>query len=307
MYIPIQIASPWVNDEPECKINIEGYVYPHGVAAIIHFDIQFCQEDSEPNKTKQNGVGLTPMMGYALDVSKNISFSVVFDGKPSSKMKLDKVAGVVLNYLRESIFGRGTPQGSRSSDPITIATVIKADGGGNVDLPITINGELHRVLEGLCSWEEDWANKQHLETIDKANLLLSNHPAGNILYHFKHGCATWMPKHHALNSSRGQRKLECYHRNLALVSLQTEMLAQVCVLYRDYYDRNEQPPPELKLLAKDSSIRLGFLYAAMKKGSKKFTYNSASPRAHLQEYDYVNIVNSVRSEFNLQTLSCSTR
>jgi len=43
-----------------------------------------------------------------------------------------------------------------------------------------------------------------------------------------------------------------------------------------------------------AAIRLGILYAALKKGSKKYTYNSASPRRYIQENGYVDIIDQAR-------------
>lgn len=300
VHIPVQIKSPWPPDGPKCRVMVDGLFYPHGVAVVIMARILFKRHTDADGTTagaEEPGLGPTRTMERALQVRKNLTFPVMLlDGTPDN-LKLDALATELLNYLRERALGKGSPQGTRPSEPLTVATVIQGRGG-DATLPITPNGDLHKVLEGLCSWKDDWAEQQGLKPLADANLLISNSPPGHIVYHLARGRAVWMPKYFALPTRRDEHKLSCYHRNLTLVLLQTEMLAQVNVLCTDYLDRGEMPPPMLQSLARFAAIRLGYLYAALKKGGKKYTYNSASPRLYLQENDYVDLINQVRESFN---------
>ncbi len=116
-----------------------------------------------------------------------------------------------------------------------------------------------------------------------------------------------MPQYHCSPDRRDMHKLSCYHRNLTLVTLHTEMLAQVIVSYTDVVDRGETASASFKALAKSAAIRLGYLYSVYQKGSKKYTYTSASPRYYLDEHGYVALVNRVRKEFGMQELSYTPR
>lgn len=299
--MPHKIGSPWPPDGPRCRIMIDGLFYPHGVAAVITARLLFNRQPDGATAKPDNaerGLGLARTMDHALEIRKGLTFPITLPNHTNDKLKLDALAAKLLNYLRAKASGKNAPQGDRPGEPLTVATVIQGYVGDA--LPIASKSELHRTLEGLCSWRDDWALQENLKPIDKVSLLIGNPPPGHVLYHTKRGRAVWMPQYFALIASRDMHKLSCYHRNLTLVSLQTEMLAQLCQLYTGYLEQGKAEPPELKLLTRFAAIRLGLLYGSPKKGSVKHTYNSASPRFYLDENDYVDTVNKARGALKLE-------
>lgn len=289
---PYLVRSPWPKDGPRIRFIMDGLFYPHGLALVIMMRLLF----------KKPGVGLFWTMERALQVRKDLNFPVILpDESTPVDLQLDALVADIVDYLHKRVFGDEVSPGDRPVQPMTIATFVQGTGG-DAALPIVPNSDLHRVLQGLCSWRDDWQNQQNLADLKQVNLLLDDAPAGHMVYHLIRGRAVWMPQYFASTSRRDRFKLSCYHRNLTLVSLQTEMLAQLAVIYSDYLDRGETPPAALESLAKQAVIRLGYLYAALKKGSKKYTYNSASPRFYLEENDYVDIINEVRAAYKLKDL-----
>jgi hypothetical protein len=307
--LPVQIGSPWPPSGPKWRAMFEGLFYQHGVAVILMPRLLFKQQSDNGEAAigvKEPGLGLARTMERALQVRKEVNFSVTLPDGTQDSFKLDTVAAALLNYLRERVLGKSAPQGDRPNEPLTVATVIQGRGW-NPAVPIAPQSDLHKVLEGLCTWEEDWATNQSLKPLTEANLLVSSSTPGHMVYHSTRGRAVWMPRFFASTSPRDGHKLSCYHRNLSLVSLHTEMLAQALMYYTDYLDRGEKAPKALESLARCAAIRIGYLYAALKKGSKKYTYNSASPRVYIQENDYKDIINQARQKFELSPLAYSPR
>jgi hypothetical protein len=306
--MPVQIGSPWPETGPKCRIMVDGLFYPHGVALVIMARLLFKQEtDGGVTGVNEQGVGLQRMMERALELRRDLVLPVSLPDQTQHKLSLDALASALLDYLHTRALGAHAPQGDRPSQPLSIATVIQGRGGDAM-LPVIEDSDLHKVLAGLCNWREDWSQAQDLASPVTANLLIGSATPGHMVYHTTRGRAVWMPKYFDSPARRDMHKLSCYHRNLTLVSLQTEMLAQTNVYYTDYLDRGEPAPAALAELARFAAIRLGYLYAALKKGSKKYTYNSASPRFYLEENPpYVDIINQARADFKLSALAYKLR
>jgi hypothetical protein len=309
MRLPVKIGTPWAADGPLCKAHAEGFFYPHGVAVVLMLRLLFMkQSDAEGGAAAaaEPGVGLARMMDRALQARGNLNFPVTLPGGDHESLKLDALAAVLLNDLRRRALGKDAPQGDRPSQPLTVATVVQGRGW-SADLPVVAQSDLHKALEGLCTWKDDWAFQAKLASLEAANLLVGGATPGHLVYHTERSRAVWMPMYFTSIKRREGHKMSCYHRNLTLVSLQTEMLAQALVYYTDYLDRGEAAPEALKSLARFAAVRIGYLYASLKKGSKKYTYNSASPRVYLKENDYEDLVNQARQDFKLSNLAYTPR
>jgi hypothetical protein len=292
-HVPVRIGSPWPPGGFKCIPQWDGLLYPHGVAIVLTLRLLF-KEAKEPSAA---GLGIKLATDRGLRVRNSEEFPVQWPGEPQDKLKLDLLANRLLDYLRERALGTAADQpGSRPTQPITTTATIVQGRGGSPTEPIAPNSLLHEALEGLCSWNDQWQKVQP-RPLSEANLLVSQAPAGHMVYHLARGRAVWMPDYFNSTSGRDQHKLSCYHRNLTLVTLQTEMLAQAVVLYTDYLDREEEPPEAVRSLARYAAIRLGHLYETARKGSKKYTYNSASPRCYLKDNGYVPIINQARASF----------
>lgn len=310
---PIGLGAPWPNAVPKCKVFLDGLVYPHGIAVVVMVRLLFKRLSgsvTDPqNGGTGTGVGVPLLMERALDIRANGHFEVTIAGERQD-LKLDSLAGAVLDHLRRETLGTAEPQGNRLNEPLTVATVVRGTGG-DPTMPITENSDLHKVLEGLCSWRADWKTHPLQTTPKKSTLLLAGPPDGHVVYHLARGRAVWMPGLFSTDSGRDEHRLSCYHRNLTWVTLQTEMLAQASSIYADYLERDPPPdvapPTDLQSLARFAAIRLGCLFSTEKSKGRKQTYNSASPRAYLNENGYEETIKQVRATFKLSPLAYKPR
>lgn len=300
--LPVRIENPFGQDGPRCRVMVDGLLYPHGIAAVITLQIRFGQEAGADPKAGR-GLALDGMMRRALEARSDLEFPLVMPDGTRQQLKLDRLGGALLDLMRETVLGKNVAQGTRATTPISVATIITATGWEG-DAQIDEEPTLHRALEGLSTWKANWADVQTPGKFGDANLLLEKPSKGDGVYHSATGRAVWMPSHFQPGGKR--HSLACYHRNLIQVTVQTEMLAQVCSMAAAYLDRNEPIPPTLEGLAKSAAIRLGLLFASQK-SRKTITYNSASPRAFLKENNYVKDVDRVRKHFGMGELQWEKR
>lgn len=300
--LPVRIENPFGENGPRCRVLVDGLVYPHGLAAVITLQIWFGRKENDsPNA--ERGLALDGMMRRALEARSGLLYSVSLPDGARKQMKLDALGAEVLDQLRKVALGENVPQGARPTTSISVASIINAtgwQGGTRIDEEPT----LHRALEGLCTWKENWASVNMLRTLEEANLLLDNPSDGDAVYHSATGRAVWMPAY--FQPGGKPHTLSCYHRNLTWVTLQTEMLAQLASMAAIYLERGEAIPSPLEDLAKSAVTRLGLLYAS-KKSRKTITYNSASPRLYLEDNGYVEDVNRIRKYFKWDDLKWEQR
>ena len=293
VHVPVRIGSPWPPGGFKCIPLWDGLLYPHGVVAVLTLRLLFRSLGGA-----SKGLGLKLATDRGLRMLYSEQFPVRWPGAPQEKLKLDQLANRLLDYLRERALGAGAEQeGSRPTQPITTTATVVQGGGGDATVPIAATGLEHKALEGLCSWDNQWYKVEPQKSLKEANLLLGQAPAGHMVYHTARGRAVWMPDYFNAHSGRDQHKLSCYHRNLTLVTLQTEMLAQAVTLCTEYLDSEHKPPEAVTSLAQNAAIRLGHLYENTRKGSKKYTYNSASPRFYLEENGYLELIKQAQESF----------
>jgi hypothetical protein len=295
--IPVSVQSPWpAPTSPTWQIIVDGLLYPHGIALVLMPRLQF-----------ESGVSLTSLVDYALDVRHTAALPVTLPNGSTNTLTLDALATVLLTYLRERALGPGATPGTTPFDPQTIVTVVRGD---NVldSLPVQDGSDFHRALEGFCMWSPTWVTDTLADTIKNANLLNGHgNPAGHVVYHRARSRAVWFPRDFTAKKKKFNNRLSCYHRNFTLVSLQTEMLAEMVTLYRSAPALGLTPSDDFKALAKNAATWLGYLYAAFKTANRSFTYNSAGPRAFIEENQLVQTINDARAEFKMTPLAYTAR
>lgn len=273
----IGVTTPWLLG----RVTLEGFYYPHGVALMVTAVIN-------------DLLTLEAMVDKALEIRVSGKYAATESDGSIKSLSLDALAARLLDQLRENALGKGVAQGNRSGTPFTIATVIKGDGVDPTQ-PIPPMGVVHRALEALCSWHQTWKNDV-LHNWDPSTCLKIRHaPLSHVLYGLDRGRAVWFPD---LFTKQGQvHSLGCYHRNLTLLSLQTESLMELMRAAAAYIDANKLMPIAMEDLAKGAAGILGRLY-----GGTQDTYRSWSPRAHIDGNHYADVINKVRHFFNMGLL-----
>jgi hypothetical protein len=218
------------------------------------------------------------MMERAFDARKNGAYTLTWKNGAVENLALEALTARLFQYVRELMLGANANPGARAANPFTIATVTRGDGVDE-NASLAPEGEIHRVLHGLCRWSETWQNDAGLDSPEKANLLKGAHPNGHLLYASKNGRAVWFPEHFK-SADKKPHRLGCYHRNLTLLSLQTEALIQ-------------SVKPAGDALAKPAAWLLGRLYGG------KATYKSASARAQIDADNQRAMIEQVRAHLKI--------
>ena len=291
--LPLRIAGPRLEaDEPTVRIFADGYAYPHGSAVEIKLQLDY---DGE-------GVDAQDALHHLLDHINDNGVSVSLPGGTSGHFSLPKLAERLLKFLHDLVRGKNALRDVSPDGPLWVVTVVKGTIG-SMAIPLGRDIDLHRVLDGFCTLARDWPTCEikKLAPLDKANLLIgssnlghlgglpniSGLTDGNFIYHnprSPRGRLVWMHQYFTSND-RHIFKLSCYHRNLVLLSLQTEMLVKALFLFASH----PQKPAFPEQLARAVAQRLTELYGS----EKEHTYLSASPRTYLDESKYTEKINDI--------------
>jgi hypothetical protein len=275
--LPLRAAGPAAGGgTPAVRIFADGYVYPHGSAVEIKLRLLYGGSSAVAPRALSDLLQLF-----------NHPVSVCLPGGKPRELRLQTLAAPLLDYLRGLAWGKTASREAFHSDmdPLWVITVVKGSIADK-NAPLVAGTDLHQVLDGFCTFRPDWASvaAETLPPLDKANLLIGNsagwrvggQTAGHIVYHRPRSRLVWMPEYFTA-AELHFFKLSCYHRNLVLLSLQTEMLAHALLAY----ESSSAKPAALKKLASAAGQRLVELYGSQ----KDKTYVSASPRVYLDEMD----------------------
>jgi hypothetical protein len=273
---PIRVATttPWLPG----RLTLEGFYYPHAVALVLTVIIT-------------ETLALEAMVDKALEARADGKYSVRWADGSTQSLSLDVLAAQLLDQLREHVLGRDATQGGRSHTPFTIATVVRGDGVDPTQ-PNPPMDTVHRALEGLCSWHRTWKHDVLHDWEALTCLKIRHAPPSHVMYGLERGRAVWYPD---LFTAQGKvHSLGCYHRNLTLLSLQTESLIALMRVAGTYIDASLQMPLAMEELAKHAAGILGRLY-----GGTQDTYQSWSSRAQIDANHAADALNKVRDFFNM--------
>jgi hypothetical protein len=283
---PVQKTGQDEAAAPITRVAAYGLYYPHGCAAVVTLYLRF-------DANGKTGAGLELMMSHALSAPHS-GFSLA-DGQGGPDVR--GVATAILATLRQRALGSQAPDGKPTDNPIVTATIVRGSGV-DADVKVGAGSLLHKALAGLCRQTDQWQYLVNLPTPDQANLLLGPHPAGHVVYHTPMGRVAWLPGYFTAPPGRAEHRLACYHNNLANATLQTDMLARLVSLYMAQAASAKKPHAAFKALARAACERLVDLYAAAVVQGSKATYNSASPRAYLDDNGFLKTLQAACQSFS---------
>ena len=182
----------------DVRISLEGYAFPHGVGVLAMAFIR-----------PQTPLPLAKAAERAIQVREG-HFSAEWEGRPKSHGMLDSLAGELIDVMHAKLLGK-TPHGKPLSKPLTTATIVDAD---TAQQTAADQEELEHVLASLCQLSPEPAAEPAMAArfvaIGRGKVIW--HP-----YYYSRGALT-RPR---------VRALGCYHRNLAVASLQTRGLTDL--------------------------------------------------------------------------------
>jgi hypothetical protein len=164
------------------------------------------------------GRELDDNIGLAAGLDDLASRFLVVNGSPP--LTAPAALNELMNQFEVAVTGSIDPDGIGPNEPWTLATVTAATGWTPV-VAATQGNEIHRLLESLCKVRSDPLTgavgqladmkvKEISAFLDTARVLTGR------------GACIWSPLTAA--TAPGASKLQCYHRNLALLIAQTSML-----------------------------------------------------------------------------------
>ncbi|MBI5653709.1 MAG: hypothetical protein HZC40_25155 [Chloroflexi bacterium] len=274
-----KIQAAWLNG----RASAEGFFFAHGVAFLV--TVSLTLDDA--------------ILGLAVDAVQDARavglYDVTWRNQTQTNGTLDGIDAHALDDLRALALGAGAPQGARPGQPVTLVTIIQG-AGGNATAPNPPNGEVHRALEALCSWHASWQTDA-LHALDAMQLNRKSASPGHLLYGLDRARALWFPD--LFDRARKRTyKLSCYHRNLTLLALQTEMVIGLMRHAAKMIAANQVMPAALDQLAKKGAGLAGRLY-----GKTPDAYQSRSARRHIADAQALAEVDRVRKYFGMNLLS----
>ncbi len=268
-----KIRAIWLNG----RASAEGFFFAHGIAFIVTVSL-----------TLDNAV-----LALAVDAIQQVRTAGLYDvtwrDGTVTQGTLDVIAAHALDQLREMALGADASQGTRPGTPFSLVTFIKG-AGGDAQAPNPPNGEVHRALEALCNWHASWQTDA-LHPLDTMQLNRKSASPGHLLYGLERGRALWFPDLFE-RTNKHSHKLSCYHRNLTLLSLQTEMVIALIHHAAKMIATNQVMPLRLEQLTHEGAGLAGRLY-----GKTDTMYQSRSARRQLENSQALDEIDRVRKYF----------
>lgn len=200
-------APTWAKiDAPEgVRITLESFCFPHSVGVITTAFIS----PTEP-------MPLFAMVDCAINV-RHSDYNIIWrDNGTATHGSLDSLADGLIDKLHKKVL-KGTPHGKPLSSPLTISTVVEASGIWTEESKM--GTEVNRALYGLCLLEPGW---KEASSKGESNSRMPQHEV------LERSRAIWDPRKFSEATSKNRRRaLGCYHRNLALATLQTRSLTSL--------------------------------------------------------------------------------
>ncbi len=207
-----------IRTKPQLKVDkwqkgqpvLEGFYYPHGVAAVCTFH---CQGRFAPTEVR--------------DLAYSIRYDQLFTVTAADKQQtltLDKLAATALDVLRATAVEPGGQAGQRRDPfkPFTLLTVVKGQGVDPTQ-PFPQGTPVHQMLDALCYWPP--ASTAPPSAFDKATLPLYKRDAaaGSAMFAGQRGRTIWFPDKFTLQKQKVS-SLNCYHRNNLRGAMQVDSL-----------------------------------------------------------------------------------
>jgi hypothetical protein len=260
------------------RFLVESFLYPHGAALVV-------------TATCEGQFSLEGAVLMARRVRKTGQFPAGWLGSRRRKVGLKTLAGQALDRLRVTAMGPAAP-GPRSSDPFSVVTIVRGEGM-DPEVPIEPGDEIHRALEAVTTWSNNWQYDPlpDLEEVDIDTLRTES----DIIYARKRGRAIWFPGLIA-SPDKGIHTLACLHRNQVFASLTVESLVGLVVETAKCLNQGRPLPPAQQQCARHAAGILGRLYGGTN------TYRSWSPITQIDENGLAPVINRLRRFFNMEDL-----
>lgn len=275
----VTIQPPESAPVPRMKrVTVEGYSYPHAMAVVVTLEIE---TNAHLEVAVDRAVALRNAARYQLE-------------PPQEPYVLDALGAHLMKRQRDKTLELNTQRGRTIGNPLSIVTVIKGSEAGQTR-PKS-KGQIHRALEGLCTWNTNWRMANPHKLAECRLDPIDNDTPFRLLYGTDKGRAVWFPD--AFEVRGVTHLLGCYHKNLTMLSLQVESLIAMSLIAESYLSSGRLMPPSMEDLARRSVIILERFY----KGEST-TYKSKSAARQIVDSGQLGAINNVRKTFGLTPIA----
>lgn len=258
-------------------IEVRTYLYPWGIAAIA--DI-----------TVQGTWALPQAVAQAFQLRRKLSYQVTVSGTAKTLPLLPALNEVIAG-VRTTAYGTGIP--SVRGETFSIVSVLDGDG---VDIVQPISEEIQKALAGLTSWNDDWIAIKP-DDLKLSSIRIRKSPDSHALYASKRGRAVWFPAGFETATGSTQR-LNCYHNNLLMATLQTDSLCRLCAAAAQQLANGEKKKDWSQTYRNCVRIAAGLL-GRIYGGNE--TYRTRSAKELIKTYRQV--IDAARKDFGMDPLN----
>jgi hypothetical protein len=280
-FVPLRIL---LNDQIKASLRngdsmlSEAFYYPFGSAIMSTFRLKGPGSLSEVVDE-----------AYRLRNERVFVFSA---SNPAQTIDYDRLVGDGFDWLRVQLLGSGAARGVRGDKPFSIFTVIRTQHCP--ETRVDPNSDLHRALAAVADWPTYWKETPPSD-LATATLRIKRSPPSHLLYGGSHGRSVWFPASFA--NPQNKSSLSCYHRNLAMASLQTASLAGVLRCGTAELTRSGELKEPLRDMTRAAAGLLSRMYVADEQKSR--IYRTASVQAQIRQLGLVAEINQIRSHFTM--------
>ncbi|MGB7547228.1 MAG: hypothetical protein WBM14_05730 [Terracidiphilus sp.] len=270
----------------DCTVDLRVYLYLWGMGILVDITLN----GSWPLKDAVSRM-------VAIHNNPEIHWT---SGKDSGNASPQNLADVLRQRLHPLLYGDKVRQ-EQAGDQFSIVTVTDASNV-EADTPLEERGAVHHALDGLTSWNRNWAKiKPPKGSLAECRISSRTAPDGHILYGRPRARAVWFPADFRSVASYPPT-LSCYHQNLSAASLHTEAL---CVLAEDAAAQLKRAGSlaafsvAYRNCAQLAAGILGRLHGKKTDdapGKKPLTYRSGSLRSQMLAYS--SDINQLRMSFS---------
>ncbi len=298
--VPLRTAAAplrFTADADDTKVSTEGFLHPWGGTFVVKLELRGEWPD------------LPSAAERILELRGGRHFTLAEDGAEETRLfLLDDLAKPGLDVLR-GLAAEAVP--GPISPGFSVFALLDARGAP-AEFDPTDEGTgaarfLHAVTSFRPTWEEDT-----LRPLARAKVAgRETAPKSHLVYGGSRTRAIWSPGAFTrTQQSRAQKPtgsgrrragkvgrrgeswsaISCHHRNLTLVSMQTEALSRLASETAARLAAGTPLDNEHDLLARCAVGRLGALY----EGLEAVTYRSGSPRRQIEDGEFLAPINAVR-------------
>ena len=260
--VPFRVKAPLAIAlaEPDIRLVAEGFLYRHGVGFVV--TLHFETADAPIADIIDRLVALRRAPRFELD---------------GQERRIDDVAAAALDALCQRVTGMPLANGAPAPVMRSIVTPVRMIAVPEVD--VVDQDASHRVLVALAHLEDVW-RKAVLDKLDERSRLAisrrKNVP-GRVLFATDAARVVWFPDLMSPSvdlDPKRKHRLACYHRNLAMATLQTDALMSLAE-QAQLLDRAGRSRVAIRDARRHAVSHLGRLYAGRK------TYETWSVRAQI--------------------------